>query len=139
MAICKVVDFARRRAIITGTDILIKQVANGSILYHEVFDYEHGHSDDPALHASIARQVIRIALCTAAKLTHSPPPSELVENNILYIDGKQLCDLREVQFKLVQMTVDGKTVIIPTSSHYIVVTSDTDGREIKKTEITFNE
>jgi len=109
MAICKVIDFARKHAIITGSDVLSRQVVNGSRLYYEIYDYENGHSNDPSLHASIARQVIRIALCTAAKLTHSPPPSELVNDNILYVDGKRVCDLRDVRFKLVQMTIDGKT------------------------------
>ena len=67
MAICKVIDFARKHAIITGSDVLSRQVVNGSRLYYEIYDYENGHSNDPSLHASIARQVIRIALCTAAK------------------------------------------------------------------------
>jgi len=139
MTVCKVVDFARRRALLAGSDILTRHVTNGSRMYYEIYDYENGHSDNPDLHASISRSIIHIALRTAAQLTHSPPPSELVKDNILYIDGKRLCDLRDVRFKLVQMTVDGKTVIIPTSSHYIVVASDMDGREITKTEITFNE
>ena len=125
------IDFARRRAIVTGNDILTRHI-EGSMLYYEIFDYEHG---DTSQHASIARSVICIALGTAAKLSLTKPPTmNIISDTMLYLDGKKICDLRDVNFKGIQMTVDGKTIIMPTQTYYIVIINSEDGRKIFKTE-----